>query len=360
MNMTKELSQKGIYTFVISFILFSFLALTLIIYVDPLWLNTNDNFLNRNQPVYNERLTKTLRLTYGVKAEDYDSISIGSSRSAFLPVDYFKNYRVFNYSVSSVYPEEYIKMLNFYSEKMNKPKAIIIGADFFGTRNDWADFISEYIKDSQSKTYVVSQLFSIDTLLLALSIGWNNLTEDTPQYGNGSYDRYLRKTLYRKAEHDPRYKPLMRKYCRYFYGDTYIYYWRLPDIYTEIVERYPDTQFIVFTTPITGDLYDAMIHKGLLENYLRWITLMVNKFGMIVDLMGHNEFTDNPDNYYDYHHFSSEAGRYIVEDVLEKEQPTFGARITHDNLEQYLVEKRAEAELILNHNENPCVKAEQG
>lgn len=340
--------------FLLTVVLMAALHLGFVLYVDPLWLSDHQNSWNRYQTGYDERLTKTIRLKYGAKKGSFDAVSLGSSRGTYLPVAHFNEYRVFNYAVSALYPGEYTKMLELFAREQGEPRAIIIGADFYASRNDWEDRIGPYIDEVSAPGFLFKRLFSLDTLLLAKQFAVENHAGKYPSSGLELYDRSLRKELYRHEDWHPYYKPMLAKYCRIVYGRSYTWNGRLPEIFAALHARFPDSRFLIYTSPIMGTFYDALIFRERFDDYARWMTLLVETFGEVYDLMGHNEFTDNPNNYYDYHHFSAEAGAWLIDNVLESRTPAIGTLVTRSNLQVYLAAKAAEANRIIQERENPC------
>lgn len=324
-------------------------------YIDPLWVSSHDNSLNHYQRVYDERLTKTIRLKYGLAKGEFDAVSLGSSRGTYLPVENFDHYRVFNYAVSALYPGEYIKMLELFAEEQGEPSAIVIGADFYATRNDWEDRIGPYIDDVSDPRFVLKRIISIDTFNLARRIARDNINSNILASGMELYNRKMRKELFRHDNWDPFYEPMLSKYCRIVYGRSYTWNKKLPEIFLALKKRFPNTRFIVYTSPTMGTFYDAMIFRERFDDYARWVELLVGIFGEVYDLLGHNNFTDNPDNYYDYHHFSAQAGAWLIDHVLERQHPEVGVLVTKSNLKFHLKEKADEAREILNNNQNPCL-----
>lgn len=356
MRYSSDPARRYITAFFATLLLLAMATPVVVLMVDPLWLGNHENWYNRFQPTYDERLTKTLKLVYGVPKKSFDSLLLGSSRATYLPTNRFHTLRAFNFAVSSLYPGEYLKMLELFAEEQGEPKTIIIGADFFATRNDWEDRIGPYLKDARSKSFLVPKIFSLDTLKRSFQIVLLNASGKHPSVGDEGYDRKLGKAFYRGPQHTPYYKPMLRKYCNVVYGPSYTYNSDLPEIYSQVATRFPDTSFVIYTSPTTGVLYDALIHSGRFDDYARWLTLLVETFGEVRDLMGHNAFTDNPDNYYDYHHFSAEGGEWLVEHALEAQEPAIGALVTPATLKVYLERKRAEAQAILAERPNPCAE----
>ena len=70
--------------------------------------------------------------------------------------------------------------------------------------------------------------------------------------------------------------------------------------------------------------------------------------------MNHSEFTDDTDNYYDYHYFAAEAGAWLIDNALESQTPKIGSLVIRASLDVYLRAKTVEAQQILKERENPC------
>jgi hypothetical protein len=116
------MKKKFIISFITTFIIFYFLIFSLNILVDPLWY-LNGNVLQKNNYVFNERLSKT-NLFYK-NQNKYDCILFGSSISTTINASLFKKNKCFNYSFSAGGIEEYYLVLSYFYKKIKLNKVYI-------------------------------------------------------------------------------------------------------------------------------------------------------------------------------------------------------------------------------------------
>jgi hypothetical protein len=116
------MKKKFIISFITTFIIFYFLIFSLNVLVDPLWY-LNGNVLQKNNYVFNERLSKT-NLFYK-NQNKYDCILFGSSISTTINASLFKKNKCFNYSFSAGGIEEYYLVLSYFYKKIKLNKVYI-------------------------------------------------------------------------------------------------------------------------------------------------------------------------------------------------------------------------------------------
>ncbi|NLM70994.1 MAG: hypothetical protein GX181_03400 [Synergistaceae bacterium] len=313
--------------------------------VDPYWCFDHEILIGRYQTGFDERQQKTNFLTFNNHA--YDTLILGNSRVTYTdPRDVPGN--AFNFSTSSMRSSEFLPYLRFISEGDTKPIiTMVLGLSFAETNGANPGSFShpeEYVKNAALPGYRYRTLFSMSLLRRSLSnIKRDLITRDLLD----AYERGNRKIFGRQMPIPRPENAILNsvasdvaRYREQVYGKTYEYL-DLRPTFTELKEAFPDTRFIVFTTPVSSNLLRLLIEEGRLDDYTRWISGVVEVFGEVWNFMYHNDVTMNNFNYKDAHHYSPLVCRAIIRRIyglpIDDEFEEFGVRVTPENLEEHLV-----------------------
>jgi|JYMV01.1.fsa_nt_gi hypothetical protein len=309
--------------------------------MDPLWLYSHAFDFNSIQSGFNERQQKT-NLVQFQEMDKYDGLLLGSSRTAQINQNDFLDFNIFNYASNSMYPFEYKSYVDFFKSRKSKPlKYIVIGADFSNTNTPKTDYFTppqHYIDNAQKPFYRYSALFSMDTLKYSVR-NLKNYQLGSPQYYNRGNVKITSK--FSKEKFMERYGSGLLQNTRKFIGKSYQYNIEYIDILTKLKSHNPDSEILVFTSPITADLLVSIIENGdrLLE-YKRWLKNLVELFGQIYHFNDINDITTNLDNYADDHHYYGHVGTLIankLSGVPNLDMPkNFGILLNAKNLSEYL------------------------
>ncbi len=315
--------------------------------IDPLWCFSHSNAFNNRQPGFNERQQKTNR-AYFAGLENYDTLLLGSSRTAYINQHDFEGMRVFNYAADNMMPKEYEKWIEIAKEiKGGDFDTIIIGIDFFGTAGNYDAFFERYYKGLKPEDYFLKtkeplyrfkSLLSIDVLKQSLE-SIRRIKYPTISDYDRSNVRHcsIRVTDEEREKHikdniEEYRGPLLKAY-------RYREEWK--SIMKRLKEKNPHTRFIIFTTPVSEPFFKTFIvNGGHLEDYKRWLRETVEVFGKIHHFMDLNSVTTNLENFFDAHHLYEESTRMIAKrlsgDNKERTEKDFGKIITPDNIDEYL------------------------
>jgi len=323
--------------------------------IDPLWTFCHSNRYNNAQPGFDERQLKTNR-AYFCGLEQYDALLLGSSRTTYINQHDFKTMKVFNYSGVAMYPVEYEKWIAQAKKiKGGSFKNIIIGVDFFGSNDgpfgrqqmNNTPAPSHYLDITTSFMYRYKMLFTMDTLDKSIESIKHSKTLGTVDYTRDNVKQTIRISPQRKQQAISHQTGL---YSHQVYGAGYKFNPKLKAYFQALKKENPETKFIIFTTPINIDLFKILVQRGRLDDYKKWLTLLVGEFGEVYDFMGINSITKNRENYADLHHFYPEFGTLIADRVtvvpnsaLPKD---FGAILNKQNLKSYFKQIDAQAEQI--------------
>ena len=125
-------------------------------------------------------------------------------------------------------------------------------------------------------------------------------------------------------------------------------------MYKEIMEKVkatnPSSEKIIYTTPISTELFKALIETELLDDYEVWLRDLVDVYGGAWNFMYPNMITNDITNYFDGHHFYPEVGNLLAlrikgEDVGAVPED-FGVYVTNENIDEHLEDVRVLAESI--------------
>lgn len=306
---------------------------------DPLWIFDHSNKYNDIQQGFNERQQKVNQLTFS--NEKYDALLLGSSRSTYINQHKFKDLKVYNLSVSSMYVEEYKDYIEYAKKRNGEPfKYIFLGLDFFAADQFRAESTNEppefYINQANSYLYRLKTLASFDTLELSVPVLTSSL-QDKPVFVDHRY--YNRENVAKPfpVTDEIRNKRIETNVVEFFQKDEpYKYDPNIKKMLNELIEANPATKFIVYTTPVTASrLMIQLENEDYRLGYKKWLTDIVETFGEVHHFMRINEGTLNLENFSDSQHFIPSFGDQIINEIWNKsrEKKDLGVVLSKKNLE---------------------------
>lgn len=315
-------------------------------FIDPLWTFSHTNFFNAKQRDFNERHQKSNYLFFN-RMQNYNGILLGSSRSTFIQQTDFKGMDIFNYAMNSMWPFEYEHYINFAKNIKGKDlDYIIIGADFYGTMNPIDLNFKEpayYLTQTQSSFYRYKMLFNLDILQQSLKTIKLNILNKSKIF----YDRNVIKyqLTVNNSEFIKRYTTNIIRHTSTFTDSKYVYNNNYIDILKKIKSQNPNSKFIVFTSPISADLFASiMLYTNRLNEYHQWLNNLIDIFGEVYCFMGINSITINLNNYPDDDHFYPYIGGYIANKLSlypnEQIPNDFGILLNKSNITYYINEQK--------------------
>ena len=324
--------------------IFATLTLTIVSFnywMDPLWSFGHAHAYNDVQIVTDEREQKTGNQKFVSK--DANTLLIGSSRSTYIHTTGFKKWNVYNYSVANLSMQEYQSMM-LYSFKQNPDyERVILGVDFFKSSTQEAGAhrsIGNYEAKVEKPFYRAKNLFSYDVLKYSVD-----------NFKLSSNDDIARDRLYnrqgnafaKKLTEEETFKETVNKITKFedtFYGEHYVYFPKYKEVMTNVRDTHPEAEKIVYTTPISSELFKALVYTDLLDDYEMWMRDLVDVYGGVWNFMYPNEVTNNINNYFDGHHFYPEVGDLIAARVEQGESADvpedFGVYVTAENVDEHL------------------------
>lgn len=317
--------------------------------IDPWWTFGHSNYLNNVQPGFNERQQKTNRAYFG-GLEQYDTLLLGSSRSTYINQYDFSGMNVFNYASSNMLPYEYNDWISIAKKIKGKDfKTIILGVDFWGS-SDGVFFKDAkkanqcpeiYYNTTKSSLYRYKKLLSIDTLRKSILSLKHRIVPDTTDYSRKNVKSTIFVSKDRKKE---ACATQFKIYSTEVYGDAYHRNSRLRYYFEQLKKNNPNTKIIIYTTPISKELFELLLQHGNLNDYEKWLRLLVKEFGEVYNFMGINMITRNKNNYPDLHHFYPFVGTLLANKVSKKENKNipedFGTLLTKENINRYFENQR--------------------
>jgi len=310
-------------------------------WMDPLWSFGHAHANNDVQIVTDEREQKTANQLYDPKTAD--TLLIGSSRSTYIHTTGFKKWDVYNYSVANLSMREYESMMLYAFEKNSEYERVILGVDFFksSTREAGAPrSISNYEAKVQKPFYRAKNLLSYDVFKYSVD-----------NFKLSSNDDIVRDRLYnrqgnafaKELTEEETFKQTVSKITKFedtFYGENYEYFPQYKKVMTNVRDTHPEAEKIVYTTPISTELFKAVVYTDLLDEYELWLRDLVDVYGGVWNFMYPNEVTNDITNYYDGHHFYPEVGDLIaarIEQGNSADVPKdFGVYVTPENVDEHM------------------------
>ncbi len=307
--------------------------------VDPLWCFSHRVPIGKYQNGFDERQQKTNWLTF--HDVSYDTLILGSSRVAYLDPRCVPG-KAFNYATSSMKPVEFLEYAEYFKKMNSRPvKIIILGLSFFETNASMENTSpSWYIDRSNSLFFRYTTLFTVS--LISSSI--NAIKRDLKKDIHGAYF-YEGMEIFSRQMILPVSPIILEKsiaseiprYRSDIYGGNYFYDSENKNHYKKLQENFPEARFHVFITPVTYHLLDLLKTEGRWSDYKRWITELVNTFGIVWNFMYYNEVTMNVSpNFQDAHHYSPEIGELIIKKIyklpIEHHYESFGIKMTPKTL----------------------------
>lgn len=320
-------------------------------YMDPLWNFNHAGPYNSTQIAFDERQQKSGRLTF--YPEPYQTLIMGSSRVTYINQADFKGFNAYNYAFNNMLLSEYREYASYARQKNGQDFAyIIIGLDFFATNQNVRD-MNKFQPPGYYTDLVGAIGYRYKTLLSLDVLEYSRKNFDLAKRDKKQSFTYDRRNVKRLNHISDEEKQALVANNLDWYGNK-VYnadykYGPVKDTFQQLRNDHPNTEFIVFTTPVSAPLFKLMIEKGLYPEYARWLTDSVEVFGQIYNFMGLNSVTLNMDNYYDASHFYPEIGTLIAQRIsggpADNLPADFGVIINRDNLSEQLESLAQEAGL---------------
>ncbi|MBA9026705.1 hypothetical protein [Peribacillus huizhouensis] len=329
-------------------VLFVGSSASFIYFIDPMWTFGHKNTYNDVQTVIDERQQKPNAMHF--QPFDYDTLLLGSSRSTYINQHDFKGMKVYNFSASNLSVREYAPFLEYATKQNGKQfKRVIIGMDFFKTSKSESSFngnLDKYIETLNEPLYRYKNLLSYDLLKYSYEtykMSKNNVPMEERTYNRDNVANAMRVDSKLTIEQT---KEKIEKFRDEFYGSSYDYNPNIKQVLLNLKAAYPNTEFIIFMTPISTPLFKELVDQGLLPYYERWLTEVIDVFGGVYNFMYPNTVTNDINNYFDGHHFYPEIGTLIahrIDGSNEGVPEDFGQYVSKENLKDHLkyVESKA-------------------
>lgn len=311
-------------------------------WMDPLWTFDHAHRYNGIQAGFNERQQKTNHLTF--TRQPYRTLVLGSSRVTYMDQHRFAPGPAYNYAVNNMLPWEYKDYVDYAVRRNGQEfEVIYVGLDFYATNRhlELPHPFEEplfYIQAANRWGYRYWNLLSYDTLRYSRQ---NLEASRAGQPVNFAYTRRNVKTLQPTTPEDKekRVAANLQWYGQEAYGEDYEYQ-NVARQLKELRDRYPNTRWVFFTTPVAEPLYQKMVESGRRPDYQRWIRDCVEELGPIYDFMSPNSVTRDLNYFYDASHVYPQVGNWVAHRVSGIDDPTlpddFGVLVTRANLHDHL------------------------
>lgn len=344
-----RLYQSWLKTFFIVFL--SLLSLTVFLNAlgDPMLVLPFVHRFNNRVRFINERQQKTNQLffTFYYGKKDFDSIILGSSRSTGInPALFEPEYHTYNYAAAAFRPSEALTYLNFAQQLHGKDlKLIVLGLDFMASngqpsksRVKGGEPVS-YIEDVHKPFFTLAHLFNLKALHLSTRILRANRRPTKEFYYERKEMRIVEYFRPGKEEQQAAFRDTMNVYRSIYKSFCYNPDYKM--FLQEIKKAFPNTQFLVFTTPVALPHLQMIEEENILPQYKQWLRDITDVFGEVWHFMDKNTISQDYTLYFsDSHHLYPEETNLLVQRMLNKngEQvpADFGKKLTTVNIDAYL------------------------
>lgn len=307
-----------------------------------MWTFGHAHTYNDHQLLIDERQQKSNHMYF--QPFHHRTLLIGSSRSTYINQHDFTDMDVYNFAVSDMSIREYESFIDSAVKANKEPfETIMIGVDFFKSslqESAEAKNLDNYLETLHEPFYRYKNLISYDLLM---KYAWENYKKSRDnvilEERNYNRDNVAFAKRIDEAALENVVAEKVERFRQFFYGDTYEYNPDYRAIFHQLQVKNPDTDFIIFTTPISTPLFEALVEKGRLPDYERWLRDLVAEFGEVQHFMYPNSVTDDISHYFDGHHFYPEVGTLIANKISghDGDVPAdFGVVLTNENIDEFL------------------------
>ncbi len=316
--------------------------------VDPMFCFSHNNIFNEKMYVIDERQQKTNDIYFS--DIDYDTLIIGSSRSANINPTSLLPLKAFNYACKSMQFDEYYDYIEFAKKVKGKEfKYLIIGVDFFSTNKSVKSLKMQkmenikqpsfYINKTEDIFYKIKTLISYDCLTWSIKNIFLNIAGIAPPevYMLRENKNKLVQN-WKKGLSEQKLAWQLNIYNKVTYG-SYKYDSSIKSQLQKVVSSNPNSKIIVFTTPVSKSLLKVLKEKNLINHYFSWLKDLTSVFGSFYHFMDINEFTVSHNKHFlDAHHINPKYSAAITGIIIDKpnNKNKFGRIITSENLTEYI------------------------
>ena len=311
--------------------------------VDPLWQWDHPWHLTRWHRPFNERMQKTNYLAS--HKLNIDTLIVGSSRSSYINPEWLGTGNGFNYAVSSGKPSEFATHISYVKKRSKMPLRLVVIESSFGHAlavDTTFEEPQKYIDDAEDWAKKYKNLFSRDTYKLAKN------SRRSPLYNYYLYEgevmhsyRYPYREYANSTAKEQEVSSQVDSYRKNAYNRAYdeLFSEHLSDIHKAL----GDTDFIVYTTPVSAPMMHLMYDMGRMDAYERWLRELVAEFGRVYHFMYPSTITMDSDSFNDAHHPTIDTSEEIVNIImgLDNNETTYDADdvcmiLRRDNIDQYI------------------------
>ena len=324
--------------------------------VDPLWQWDHPWHLARWHRPFNERIQKTNYLAS--HKVNIDTLIVGSSRSSYINPKWLGTENGFNYAVSSGKPSEFATHISYVKKRSRIPLKLVVIESSFGhalTVDTTFEEPQKYIDDAEDWIKKYKNLFSRDTYKLAKN------SRRSPQYNYYLYEGgalHSYRYPYRKYEDDNAKHKVIEYDIKTYRENAYNrdYDESFAKYLSDIHKALGDTNFIVYTTPVSKPMMQLLYDMGRMEAYERWLRELVTEFGVVYHFMYPNGITMDLTNFNDAHHPTKETSAEIMNIIqtfkherTRENEAYCGIVLTASNIDEEITRFRKQFKTLRQH-----------
>lgn len=339
--------KKFVQIFLAIVLLILSLIISVNIYVDPLLYfgGNKQSGLNAN---YNSRISKTI--LYSQSDKNYNCIIFGSSTAMYMHASEFKDYRCFNFSVSSGNIVESVKIAEYIKKFGKEPSIVIVGVDAFNFKRNYLKPTSlpEEILNQTTTKIFWERYISLNVFLFSIKDLFGML-ERNAQYDvvTGDFSQIVMdefkpdNIVTNRKEPNPNWK------YNVVYKDSIVHYKRLREIF-------PEADFVGYMPH--KSLWDiARIEfLGGTDNTLEVMYEVSKVFDRFYDFTVASKVTSDPLNTPDGFHYDMKTLIDVI-NVIEEQVASYSLAVHTMSRGEYMRDyKKALDDFIVHYNLKPA------
>jgi hypothetical protein len=296
-------------TFLLAFallIVFGFNA-----YIDSRWVFGTVNDYNTKRPIFDERSQKTNFLVH--QKPPFNNLILGSSRASYFPTKILKG-KWFNYAVSGMYPDEYLEYAKIAEKYATNQKldTIIIGLDFWATcQCAIVKYKSAIEIHREAKSWIKQATNLVSKDALDESSKTKRLNQESSQSEAYYNLPFLAKN--RTASNDSLKLKKLKEQLWYYrndvFGSVYQYDSNYLEPLRELINSFPETHFIFYTSPVSPELFNLQDELGRKNDRNKWLSQLKT---LDAELIITDQAKFRSDMFFDSHHLKPEFFEMIL------------------------------------------------
>lgn len=326
--------------------------------VDPNGLNnkfivSHINTVKESNTAYTTRFKSNILVNGG-----FDTLLLGTSRIGVMNPDVVNDYLTCH-SFNLEYPSSITqiqKELFLYANNFNKIKNLVYGIDFMAfnkNRTIAHDFMEYYeVQNKIKKNRLIPNYdlyFNLETFFKSCKVIYKSLLNKEgegavyTQNGMRDYVDFIKELKENRLQLDKNIHSSIKSYFKSKTGQykNYQFSYEYLENFKEILSycKNNNIKVWVYIPPMYSQHFDAINEAGYFDEF-ELFKKELSKITEYTDFTGHNEITNNKNNYWDSSHLRKEMTQIVMAKIFNDNTinvpKDFGVLVTKQNIDEHL------------------------